>query len=433
MRQRASLVRALATDPQILLMDEPFAALDAQNRLILQEELLRIWEADRKTVMFVTHGIDEGDCARRPHRRHDGGARPHQGGDPRRLCRARARRRRGAGAGDPRFAQLSLDIWRILEAEVQSCAPAGRALMRARLPERLISFASPLVLLALWQVLSYFDVIDGRFIPSPAQVFVTAFTMMRAGELWADIGMSLYRLVAGMVIGGVPGLVVGMIMGLNIYVRAALDPLMAAIYPIPKIAILPLLMLAFGLGDASKIAAVAISIFLLTALNTMAGVLAIDRAYLDVAANYKTPTAEAHDARHPAGHDAGDLLRPAAWSWRRARRPRRRRIRRLARRHRLSHLELMGNAARRPHVRRHHRRHDSRSCHQHPDEGTCRLPHALARTIAERSPRSRTINLHDALRGACKRQELVTARTSTGNLMIPLQRCRRDACSKARS
>jgi NitT/TauT family transport system ATP-binding protein len=64
MRQRVALARAFANDPQILLMDEPFGALDAQNRILLQDELLQIWEAtptgsSRKTIVFVTHSIDE--------------------------------------------------------------------------------------------------------------------------------------------------------------------------------------------------------------------------------------------------------------------------------------------------------------------------------------------------------------------------------------
>ncbi len=59
MRQRVNLARALAIDPEVLLMDEPFSALDAQTREIMQTELLRIWEKGRKTVLFVTHQIDE--------------------------------------------------------------------------------------------------------------------------------------------------------------------------------------------------------------------------------------------------------------------------------------------------------------------------------------------------------------------------------------
>ena len=62
MKQRVSVARAFANDPEILLMDEPFGALDEQNRLLLQQELLRIWDVNKKTTVFITHSIDEALC-----------------------------------------------------------------------------------------------------------------------------------------------------------------------------------------------------------------------------------------------------------------------------------------------------------------------------------------------------------------------------------
>ena len=59
MKQRVSIARAFANDPEVLLMDEPFSALDEQNKTLLQEELLRIWEETKKTVLFITHSVDE--------------------------------------------------------------------------------------------------------------------------------------------------------------------------------------------------------------------------------------------------------------------------------------------------------------------------------------------------------------------------------------
>src|SRR5882757_1786876 len=115
MRQRSAIARAFVTDPAMLLMDEPFAALDAQNRVILQAELVRLWEETRKTVIYVTHSIEEalslGDrtvvMTAQPGRIKQiiDVPFPH----PRNLMTLSA---------SPEFGQLKLDIWRVLEDEV---------------------------------------------------------------------------------------------------------------------------------------------------------------------------------------------------------------------------------------------------------------------------------------------------------------------------
>ena len=115
MRQRSAIARAFVTDPAMLLMDEPFAALDAQNRVILQAELVRLWEETRKTVIYVTHSIEEalslGDRTV---------VMTAQPGRIKQIIDVPFRRPRDLMtlSASPEFGKLKLDIWRVLEDEV---------------------------------------------------------------------------------------------------------------------------------------------------------------------------------------------------------------------------------------------------------------------------------------------------------------------------
>ncbi len=152
--------------------------------------------------------------------------------------------------------------------------------------ERLVSLLSPVVLLLVWELLVRNRILDARFFPAPSAVMKTLVGLITSGTLLSDIGISLTRIAAGFAVGATSGLILGLLMGISRLTRAAIKPLVGVIYPIPKIAILPLVMLIFGLGEPSKYVIVAIGVFFLVLLNTMAGVMNIDKIYFEVGRNY---------------------------------------------------------------------------------------------------------------------------------------------------
>lgn len=158
--------------------------------------------------------------------------------------------------------------------------------MRPRLIDQWVAVLSPLGLLTIWELLSRVGVLDPRFVPPPSVIGGTLVALTRTGELPYHIGVSVERIVAGFILGAVPAVALGLAMGLNRAVRSAVMPIVSAVYPIPKIAVYPLIIFYLGLGEASKVSIVAVSIFFLVLLNTMAGVLGLDRAYLNIARAY---------------------------------------------------------------------------------------------------------------------------------------------------
>ena len=134
--------------------------------------------------------------------------------------------------------------------------------------ERLLYLISPIGLLVLWQVLL---MAGHRRPPLHAGAERHRLALLgdggerRAREAHA---VTLYRVFVGFFIGSIPGIAVGLLMAMFRPVRIFFDPLIAALFPIPKIALMPLLLLAFGFGDASKIALVVIAVFFPVIINT---------------------------------------------------------------------------------------------------------------------------------------------------------------------
>lgn len=149
-----------------------------------------------------------------------------------------------------------------------------------------LTIASPVILLLFWEAISRSGRVDQLFWPPPSSLWDTATSMFRNDDLLGEIWTTVERILAGFALGAIPGVLIGLLMGISWPVRAFLMPIATAIYAIPKIALLPLVLIALGTGEVARWVIVALSIFFVVALSTMGGVLSLDDIYTDVARNF---------------------------------------------------------------------------------------------------------------------------------------------------
>ncbi len=128
----------------------------------------------------------------------------------------------------------------------------------------------------VWELSSWAGMVPPLFLPAPSAVAGELVRMALRGELLQSLQASLFRIVLGFFLGSGAGLVVGTVAAVSPLAEALVDPLIAATYPIPKIALLPLLVLWLGIGEASKVAVIAIGAFFPVAVGTMAGIRGTD-------------------------------------------------------------------------------------------------------------------------------------------------------------
>ena len=151
----------------------------------------------------------------------------------------------------------------------------------------------PLLLLVIWEVCARAGLIDQRFFPSPTRIAAVAAQVasspIEANVVLHDVAATLGRVVWGYLLGGALGIIAGVAMGLYRPIRYALAPMIYATFPTPKLAIFPLLIIIFGLGDASKTALVALGVFFMTCINTLSGVLYANPIYHDFAKAFRLP------------------------------------------------------------------------------------------------------------------------------------------------
>ena len=149
-----------------------------------------------------------------------------------------------------------------------------------------VSIVSILCLLAIWELICQSGVVSSLFLPAPTAIISALLQMIADGEIGVSLAASLYRILAGFFIGSLIGLAVGLVTGTSALMDKIGTPIVNAIYPIPKIALLPLFILWLGIGELSKVTIIALGVFFPVAMNTYSGVKNVDTLLLKVAASF---------------------------------------------------------------------------------------------------------------------------------------------------
>jgi NitT/TauT family transport system permease protein len=139
-----------------------------------------------------------------------------------------------------------------------------------------LSIASFAVILLLWEMVSRLQWIPPLFLPAPSEILSEGWTMLKTGLIFRQVFASLSRIVLGFLIACIFAVVIGILIGFFSIPEAIGNPLIAATFPIPKIAILPLLILWLGIGEPSKVAVIALGVFFPIAINVYTGVKNVD-------------------------------------------------------------------------------------------------------------------------------------------------------------
>lgn len=141
-------------------------------------------------------------------------------------------------------------------------------------------------LIALWQACAWLGWVSTAFASSPVAIFRALAQLAASGELWRNLSASLQRLAIGWVVGTASGLVVGLALGLFTLARSPGMAVVSALFPIPKIALVPLFIIWFGIGEGSKIVTLAFGVFFPTVINTLAGVDGVPRGLIRMAQSF---------------------------------------------------------------------------------------------------------------------------------------------------
>jgi ABC-type nitrate/sulfonate/bicarbonate transport system ATPase subunit/ABC-type nitrate/sulfonate/bicarbonate transport system permease component len=271
MKQRLALVRALATGPDLLLMDEPFSSLDALSREEAQDFLLELRRKDPLTVVLVTHSIEEAlyladrvyvIAGRNPGRLAASYALPR---DSRRSLSLREE----PGDREAGFPELRKELRDTLKG--QSPEPETENGVRPK-PKGKAGKGAGLLLLALLGLWALAAGLAGKpFLPGPRAVLGALGALALSGALWRHLSASLFRILWALGGSFIPAAALGIAAGRSAAFNRIVSPLVYLIHPLPKAAFLPVIMLILGLGELSKIFLVGFIVFSQILVNARDG------------------------------------------------------------------------------------------------------------------------------------------------------------------
>ena len=167
--------------------------------------------------------------------------------------------------------------------------------------DRLMVVVSPLVVLIVWEICSRTNLIDRRILAPPTVIASTIVQLIQTGVLLPQAGTTLARFFVGFFVGLIPGTLIGLAMGVSPWTRSIVQPLVAAFYPLPRIALFPIILILVGLNETSNVILISLGPFFTMIITTMAAVLNVEPIYKEVAKSFGARTRDLYfDVMFPA-------------------------------------------------------------------------------------------------------------------------------------
>ena len=318
MRQRVALARTLAVDPTVLLLDEPFSAVDAQTRIVLQRDLARTLQRAGKTALLITHDLVEATLmsdrvlvmSHRPGhiideirdrsagpRRPDRTAPAHQ---DRRVCG-----RADGSAGDR---QAATRRGRGMSAPARTSARRGA----------IASLVLLVVFLAAWEWGPALLGIPSFIVPPFSAVATEGVRMWNVTHLMFHTGVTFAEVIAGFVIGSLLGAIIGYLLGMSPSAELALSPYILALQIAPKVAFAPLFVLWMGFTVYPKILVAVLIVFFPVMINVLTAIRTVDPDLINLARSFKATRARSSGRSSSRPHCQQPLPGcglPRPWRW----------------------------------------------------------------------------------------------------------------------